>query len=207
MIVIALFVSGVVAFVFGLTGSGLGLSLLGVLWVVVAALARRHALRLKATEVSSIKLGTVLQGAAVLLAGGIPSLVVGLTQWEIDDSQLRLLPIVVGGILTAFAVLTAGMFSLGTGLEAAGGEPPTVPAKIVIVSATETGTFINNRPRIEFVLDVTPDGQPTYQVEKKATVPMTSLGSIRPGDGFRALVAGPDDPTKMEIDWTASLPG
>lgn len=34
----------------------------------------------------------------------------------------------------------------------------------------------------------------------KATVPAT-LGSLRVGDGFRALVEGPDDPTAMEILW------
>ena len=207
MIVVGLLAAGLAALVLGVMGSDTGLLVLGPLWIAVSWGALRHARRLRATERSEVKVSTILAGAATLLAGGVPALVIGLVPWQIDDPDLRWLPIVVGGILTAFALLTAGMFLLGTWLENFDGDPPTIPATIVIVSAAETGTFINDRPRIEFVLDVTPDGQSTYRVTKKATVPMTALGSIRPGDGFRARVAGPQDPTAMAIEWSASLPG
>ena len=81
-----------------------------------------------------------------------------------------------------------------------------MPARIVVVSSKQTGTYINEMPRVEFVLDVTPQGAARYQVTKRATVPFTALGAIQPGDGFEALVVGPQDPTNMEIDWSSPIP-
>lgn len=65
--------------------------------------------------------------------------------------------------------------------------------------------MINDMPRIEFVLDVTPEGAATYRVTTKATVPFTALGVIQPGDGFAARVVGEHDPTRMDIDWDAPI--
>lgn len=207
MIVMALLAAGLVALVLGLTGSGVGLAVVGLVWIVVAALGRRHARRLLAIDASAVTVEMMLRGTAVLLTGGVLALVVGLTQWQIVDADVRWLPVLGGVVLTAFALLTAALFLLGSGLEAVVGEPPTVPAVLTIVTATETGMLVNDRPRIEFVLDVAPEGQPSYRVTKKATVPFTALGSIRPGDGFKAMVEGPGDPEKMVIDWTATVPG
>lgn len=206
MVVVMLSVAGVAAIALGLFGSP-GLTAIGALWLVVAYLGRRHALRLRTVQREAVTNRMMLEGAAVLLVGGVAALLVGLNQWGIDDPDLRWLPIVVGGALTAFAVLTGSLFLLGSGLQAAAGEPPTVPATITIVSAADTGTMINDRPRMQLVLDVAPEGQPTYRVTKKATVPFSALGSIRPGDGFRAKVVGPDEPEKMDIDWATPILG
>ena len=33
------------------------------------------------------------------------------------------------------------------------------------------------------------------------------MGSVKAGDGFKALVVGPDEPTKMEIHWDQPIEG
>ena len=78
----------------------------------------------------------------------------------------------------------------------------TTPAwKIVVVDNASTDAT----PRIEFVLDVKPETGAPYQVTKKATVPFTAIGSLAPGKGFQAKVAGAEEPTSMEIDWDSPL--
>jgi len=88
------------------------------------------------------------------------------------------------------------------GGSAAAGRPGTM----TIRSMRETGTYINERPRIEFELTVEPDGLPAYELTKKATVPHTALGSLRVGDGFRAKV-DPEKPESIEIDWGSPIRG
>lgn len=205
-----LFVAGPVAMVLGVWRSSLGLTVVGLLWFVLSFACHRHGRTLRAamkekSDPSGVTVPMVVTGAVLYLCAGVPAIVVGLTQWEISDPDLRWIPIVIGGAVTALALLSTGLYLLGSGLQAVVGEPPTVPATIAVVSSRQTGTYINEMPRIEFVLDVTPEGGTTYQVTKKATVPFTAIGAIQPGCGFRAKVVGPEDPTNMEIDWESPV--
>jgi hypothetical protein len=155
-----------------------------------------------------VSMRTFVRGTVLVLLAGLPAVAVGGWRIGIDrgDADWRWLPLVAGGALTAMAVVAALMFLLGAGVLAVAGPPPTIPAEVVIVSMKQTGTYVNNQPRVEFVLDVRPDGGSTYRVTKKATVPLLALGSLGIGRGFKALVAGPGEPTDMDIDWDAPLP-
>ncbi len=211
MVAKALFVLGPVAMIVGAWRSSPGLVVVGMIWLAVAVPATAHSRRVRAALEASrsapepasppVPLKTVLTGTALFLAAGAPAVVVGLTRWRLDDPELRWLPLVVGAVISVLAVVSALLFLLGSGIASVAGPTPTVPARLVVVSARETGTYVNERPRLELVLDVAPDGGPTYRVTKKATVPHTALADVRPGGVLRALVVGPEEPTSMEIDW------
>src|SRR5690348_9194371 len=143
---------------------------------------------------------------ALFIALGVPSLLVGILELGIDsdDKNWRWLPIVVGAYALFIGVIGAFLYLAGSAIESAAGPAPTIPATLRIKAVKETGTYINERPRLEFVFQVEPEassGVAAYEVAKKATVPFTAMGSVKVGDGFRAKVAGPEHPTSMEIAW------
>lgn len=220
--------------VLGAVTVGIGIALgipgligIGLFWVPMGLLVRAHGQRLKEEQGASDPSGaraaagkgtpaisgrTFALGTVLLLAVGVPSLVVGLAEIGIpaDRVDWRWLPIAVGGLTTGIAVIGGVMYAAGAGVEAATGGVPETAATLRIVSVKETGTFVNERPRLEFVFRVEPDAASAmapYEVTKKATVPFTAMGSVGVGDGFRALVVGPDHPTSMTIDWDSPLPG
>lgn len=83
---------------------------------------------------------------------------------------------------------------------------PVCAATVTIEGKRQTGTYINEQPRIEFDLLVEPEGLPSYRVKKKATVPHTALADIRLGDGFRAKVV-PGEEEQIAIDWDSPIEG
>jgi hypothetical protein len=215
-------------------GIGIALSLpglvgIGVFWVLIGLVARAYKERLRqatpdpvgnaGAPASGIKPKptvdgrTFMLGTLLWLAIGVPSLAVGLFELGIDaeHAEWRWLPIAVGGIALGIGVLGAILYGAGTVALAAADGAGTAdkPATIWIRKVTETGTFVNERPRLAFELRVEPDagtGLASYDVTKKATVPFTAMGSLRVGDGFRAVVVGPDKPTSMDIDWASPVP-
>ncbi|HET7690204.1 MAG TPA: hypothetical protein VFK41_07495 [Nocardioidaceae bacterium] len=215
---------GVVTVAIGVALSLPGLVGIGAWWVVVGFFARRHAAVFKAlqptapgsrasTAKPAVDGRTFALGTLLWLALGIPSLAVGLGQVGIDPEHQdwRWLPVVVGGLALGIGVVGAVLYLAGSALLASGGQAtPTHPATLWIRAMRETGTFVNERPRIELELRVEPEaatGIAGYDVTKRATVPFTALGSLRVGDGFRALVAGPDDPASMDIHWDEPVEG
>ena len=200
-------------------GIGLGLPGLigiGAWWVLLGPVMRQHSKRLTEMQEASpdkkpptdgrtFAYGTLLWA---LLA--VPSLLVGILLIGIDDPEAwRWLPIVVGGLAALVGGLGGILFLLGSAVESKYGNPEA-PATIWIRSVKETGTFVNERPRMEFVLGVEPDagtGLAAYETTKKATVPFTALAYLRTGDGFKALVVGPEKPDAMEIHWDQPVPG
>lgn len=207
---------GVVAMGVGVALSESGLIGIGAFWVVIGILARGHAQRLKDLQASTspeagkpaIDGKTFARGTALWLGLGLPSLAVGVFEIGIsaEHEGWRWLPIVVGGFAVGIGLVSAAMYLAGgAALKVAerGGRPET-PATIWIRAVKETGTYINERPRLEFQLLVEPDaasGVASYEVTKKATVPFTAMGSLRVGDGFKAEVVGPESPAAMEIHW------
>jgi hypothetical protein len=224
---------GVVTALIGVFLGVPGLVGVGALWVVVGLVVWRFVQpRIKAQKEATsatgadtgadggsatartpwVGAGSFVVGTAIYMVLGIPSLLVGalLIGIPAEHEDWRWLPLVIGVIAVGIGVLSGVLYLTGSALSAAAGPSPTVPATIRIRSVRETGTYINERPRLEFELRVEPDAATEvapYDVTKKATVPFTAMGSLRVGDGFRALVAGPEDPTSMEIDWDTPVPG
>ena len=206
-----------------------GLIAIGAYWVVLGPLMRLHGQRLKDLQAAAPTAGSTRTGTAepapaldgrtfaigtlLWMLLGIPSLAVGVLDLGIgaEDESWRWLPIVVGGLSLGVGGISAILYLTGSAVLAVAGASttPQAPATIRIRAVRETGTFINERPRLDFDLLVEPDpatGLTTYEVTKKATVPFTAIGSLRVGDGFKALVAGPEDPTSMEIRWDEPVP-
>jgi hypothetical protein len=210
-----------------------GLIGIGAWWIPTGLVVRAHGQRLRearatggradaasvgqvATEVRAIDGKTFALGTVLLLAVGLPSLAVGVLEIGIDaqDASWRWLPIVIGALTTGIAVVSGLMYAVGAGVsataDAVAGGAPEVPATVWIRSVKETGTFVNERPRLEFRLSVEPDassGVGSYEVTKKATVPFTAMAYLRVGDGFKALVVGPEKPTAMTIQWESPVAG
>lgn len=191
-----------------------GLTWIGGFWVVMGLPAWLHGQRLKSARAGELAVDARMfyAGTALLLGIGVPSLVVGMGRIGFEDGTAwRWLPLVVGIFTVGIAVLGAVLFSTGRAIGAAdSGAKATVPATIWIRAMRETGTRINDRPRIELDLRVEPEaetGAAAYEVTKGAVVPFTALGSLRIGHGFRALVVGPDDPEAMQIAWDQPVAG
>ena len=146
-------------------------------------------------------------GFFFMLAIGLGSMAIGILGlgFDGDHGYLRWLPVVVGAIFTLLTLISLPV-RLGKFDPAAAAAGPQVPATLTIQAKRETGTYINEQPRIEFDLLVEPDGLPPYSVTKKATVPPTAIGDIAVGGGFRAKV-DPAKPTRMEIDWNSPIGG
>lgn len=207
---------GVAAIVIGAALAIPGLVSIGAFWVAMGFLVRTHGLNIKdlqnRAKDDAQKKAVVLDrrtfaiSTVLFVVLGVPSLLVGVLELGIgsDDAGWRWLPIAVGAYALFIGVGGAVLYLTGSAIESAAAEPPTIPATLWIESVRETGTYVNERPRLEFVFRVEPEastGVAAYQVTKKATVPFTAMGSIKAGDGFHALVAGPQSPTSMEIAW------
>lgn len=204
---------GIAAAVLGVVLGIPGLIGIGAFWVVMGLVVRSQAETLTSLKAKKIDGKTFARSTALLLAAGLPALAVGILEigFPAEHTDWRWLPIIVGGLAVGFGVLGAALFLTGSAIEAnTDAGKATIPATITIKSMRETGTYINERPRLEFDLLVEPDktsGVAPYDVTKKATVPVTAFGSLRVGDGFKALVAGPESPTAMEIHWDQPVSG
>jgi hypothetical protein len=207
---------GVVTIGIGVALSIPGLIGIGAFWIVMGLLVRTHGLNIKDLQANAKddaeKKAAVLDrktftiSTVLFIALGVPSLLVGILELGIDadDTNWRWLPVVVGVYALFIGVVGGFLYLAGSAIESAGGPPPTIPATLWIKAVKETGTYINERPRLEFVFRVEPEsssGVAAYEVTKKATVPFTAIGSLKVGDGFHAKVAGPEHPTSMEIAW------
>jgi hypothetical protein len=76
--------------------------------------------------------------------------------------------------------------------------PPIVEAPAVVLSLADTGTTINDNPRVKLTLQVTPpDGAAPFVIERKATVSRVRIP--REGDRFRVqYFAGDPESAKLQ---------
>ncbi|MET3960851.1 hypothetical protein ABIE44_000785 [Marmoricola sp. OAE513] len=211
---------GVITVALGI-GLGLpGLIGIGIWWILLGPVMRQHGKSLTERQKESpdgkppADLGTFLYGTLLWALLAVPSLIVGILLLGIDADHeaWRWLPIAVGGLAAAIGGVALLLYSMGNAAQAYADKigVPESAATIWIEKVTETGTYINERPRMEFELRVEPDagtGLASYQVTKKATVPFTAMSGLRVGDGFRALVVGAENPTAMEIHWDQPVAG
>ncbi len=73
-----------------------------------------------------------------------------------------------------------------------------VPAQARILQIGETGTYINNNPAVDILMEVMPQGRPPYQVQTRMVVSLIRLPSIQPGN-IVPVKYDPNDPTKVAL--------
>jgi hypothetical protein len=73
------------------------------------------------------------------------------------------------------------------------------PAQGRIVRLIDTGTTINNDPVVEFVLEVTPPGYPSYEAHTKALISRLDIPSIQPGRVV-PVKFDPQSPKRVALD-------
>ena len=176
--------------------------------------ARQHKNRLEAQQPAAQEAAgtTFAIGTAIWLLIGVPSVAVGVLELGIpsEHADWRWLPIAIGSVALVIGLLGGLLYGAGSlALAADPGAKADKPATLWIRKVAETGTFVNERPRLQFDFFVEPDastGLTSYEVTKKATVPFTAMGSLRVGGGFRATVVGPEKPEAMDIDWASPVP-
>lgn len=75
-----------------------------------------------------------------------------------------------------------------------------------ILEMTQTGTYVNNQPRVKFRLRIEAPGILPYEAQDTVTVPLMALGSLQPGRPL-IVVLDPKDPQKFVIDWSGNSAG
>lgn len=111
----------------------------------------------------------------------------------------RLLPLIAGGILGLLSLI--GLLASGaSGAERAA----THEAAVTLLGYQDRGlSNSNSRPYIQAVLDVQAPGLPRYEATITAVIPVLAVPKLFAGNRFPALVAGPDKPSVVIIDWNA----
>lgn len=71
-----------------------------------------------------------------------------------------------------------------------------MPATAKVLSASETGTYINNLPKIRFTLEVTSDTHGVYQVEHREVVSFLQIATYAAGSVHPVRV-DPGNPQKI----------
>ncbi len=113
-----------------------------------------------------------------------------------------------GHQLNLFFFLMAGMFLLSTGgvilwatlsnRRRAMIEQNWLDAPAKILEVSETGTYINNQPKIKFLLEVHSPMHPVCQVVRKQVIPYMALSQYQVGSTITVKV-NPDDPEDVMI--------
>jgi len=70
-----------------------------------------------------------------------------------------------------------------------------------ILELEDTGTRVNDNPRVDVLLEVRIPGNSTYQIRKTITVPLVRLSQIQVGSVVAVLAdpSQPDNPDKVGI--------
>jgi len=71
----------------------------------------------------------------------------------------------------------------------------------VVLGLEDTGTRINDNPRVRLLLEVRIEGYPPYQVEKTMVVPLIRLPQVQVGSTVQVLAdpSEPDNPGKIGL--------
>lgn len=75
-----------------------------------------------------------------------------------------------------------------------------------VLEMTQTGTYLNNQPRVKLRLRIEAPGVTPFETEDTVTVPLIALGALQPGRPL-TVVLDPADPQKFVIDWAGNSAG
>jgi hypothetical protein len=73
------------------------------------------------------------------------------------------------------------------------------PAQAKILKLRDTGTTLNDNPKVELLLEVYPQDRPAYRVETKCYVSRLRISQVQTG-AFVAVKIDPQDITKVALD-------
>ena len=83
-------------------------------------------------------------------------------------------------------------------------DAPGLSGQATIVSLSEGGPYVNQRPTITMELDVELPGRESYRATAKQTVGRLVIGRLAPGVTI-PVRARPDDPNDVTVDEPAML--
>ena len=73
-----------------------------------------------------------------------------------------------------------------------------IDAKGVILSAEQTGAYVNELPQIAFRIRVERGDRPPYEVEHRTVISLTSIAALQPG-AILDIKVSPKDPDKIQL--------
>ena len=79
-----------------------------------------------------------------------------------------------------------------------------IPGRATILEMTQTGTYVNEQPLVKFRLRVEGTGVQSYEVEKRAVVPLIALGTLTSGRPLTVYIDR-EDHKRFTIDWGGGL--
>jgi hypothetical protein len=82
--------------------------------------------------------------------------------------------------------------------------PEGISGQATIVSLSEGGPYVNERPTITMELDVELPGRAPYRAQAKQVVGRLVIGRLEPGASIPVRV-DPEDPAKVSVDEPAML--
>jgi hypothetical protein len=132
---------------------------------------------------------------------GVGLVVAGVTSPEgattDDGTSLRSVYFVMGAIFALAPLVILGFVTLSNARGAAFARAG-IDAKGVILSAEQTGTYVNDLPQVAFRIRVERSDQPPYEVEHRAVVSLMSIAALQPGTVLDIKVS-PQNPNKIQL--------
>jgi hypothetical protein len=74
-----------------------------------------------------------------------------------------------------------------------------------ILEMTQTGSYVNDQPRVKLKLRIDAPGVAPFEDEKTWTVPLVALGAL--SSGMLTVYLKPEDTHDYVIDWSGASPG
>jgi hypothetical protein len=115
--------------------------------------------------------------------------------------------IFIGQIWVAVALFLAALYLL-MGRRAQAAEKikrEGIPGQAQILSAKQTGTYVNEQPLVRLKLHVEGDGITPYEVDKRVIVPLIALGMLSSGKPLPVYIDR-SDRDNVVIDWSGGTP-
>jgi hypothetical protein len=114
----------------------------------------------------------------------------------------------IGQIWMAVAALLAVMYMVMTvrANKASQLANTGVRGRAHVLEMNQTGTYINNQPRVKMRLRIEAPGVTPFETEDTVTVPLIALGSLQTGRPL-TVALDPADPQKFVIDWSGNSGG
>lgn len=81
-----------------------------------------------------------------------------------------------------------------------------IPGRANILEMTQTGTYVNQNPRVRLKLRIEAPGVPTFESKDTYTVPLVAMGALGSGEALPVYLDRAD-PSQFTIDWLGGSDG